>query len=179
MSLIIKLRGAPSGVIIPPRAREAVIETDTAKLKYSPDGTVVKTVATEDFVTAAITTSLSQSLAERLWKTPCKTVSTTNISLAGDQTISGVSVTAGDRVLVVGQTNKNENGIYIVGPTWSRSSDFDNPSEINGAGVSVSTGDYADTLWYQTGDLTGTVIGSQLIDFIQYQPITEIDGGTY
>lgn len=179
MAVSIKLRGAPSSTIIPPRVREAVIETDTGKLKYSHDGAQVHTVATESFVSATIASNISQALADRLWKTAAKTVSTANISLASTQTINGVSVVNGDRVLVAGQTNKNENGIYIVGDTWTRASDFDIPVEINGAAVSVATGDYADTLWYQTGDLTGSTIGSQLIEFIQFQPITEIDGGTY
>ena len=46
-------------------------------------------------------------------KGPCHVATTTNISLYGLQTIDGVSVVSGDRVLVKDQTAAYENGIYI------------------------------------------------------------------
>jgi hypothetical protein len=58
-------------------------------------------------------------------KAPCKVATTANITLSGEQTIDGVAVTAGDRVLVKDQTTASENGIYDVSATaWSRSPDF-------------------------------------------------------
>ncbi len=50
-----------------------------------------------------------------------------NITLSGLQTIDGVALVAGDRVLVMQQTNKSENGIYSAASgAWARSADADN-----------------------------------------------------
>ena len=43
-------------------------------------------------------------------KPTCLTVSTANITLSGAQTINGVGVAAGQRVLVAGQTVSSQNG---------------------------------------------------------------------
>jgi len=49
-----------------------------------------------------------------------------NITLSGTQTIDGVSLVAGDRVLVKNQSTTHQNGVYVVGAsTWSRATDFD------------------------------------------------------
>jgi hypothetical protein len=55
------------------------------------------------------------------WKGPVKISTPSNVALEGLQTIDGISLVAGDRVLVRSQTNAAENGIYIVdtGP-WAR-----------------------------------------------------------
>lgn len=53
-------------------------------------------------------------------------VATTNITKSGTQTIDGVSLSAGQRVLLTGQTNSQENGIWDVSAgTWTRSADAD------------------------------------------------------
>jgi hypothetical protein len=64
-------------------------------------------------------------------KTACRVVATANITLSGTQTIDGVSVVAGDRVLVIGQTTASQNGVYVVAAgAWSRASDADATGEI-------------------------------------------------
>ena len=63
-------------------------------------------------------------------KESVRAVSVTNITLSGTQTIDGVSLVAGDRVLVAGQTDAKTNGIYVVASgSWTRSTDFDETSE--------------------------------------------------
>lgn len=59
-----------------------------------------------------------------------KVATTGNITLSGAQTIDGVGVSAGDRVLVKDQTTGSQNGIYLVSAgAWTRSTDFDgNPT---------------------------------------------------
>lgn len=60
-------------------------------------------------------------------KLSVRAISTANITLSGTQTIDGVSLIAGDRVLVTGQTTGSQNGIYVVSAgSWSRSADADN-----------------------------------------------------
>ncbi len=53
-----------------------------------------------------------------------------NITLSGTQTIDGVAVEAGDRVLVKEQTDASENGIYVAAAgAWARAADADgNPN---------------------------------------------------
>ena len=65
------------------------------------------------------------------YKAPVKAATTANITLLGAQTIDGVAVTTGDRVLVKNQTNAVENGIYDVDTgTWQRAADFDGAYDV-------------------------------------------------
>lgn len=106
--------------------------------------------------------------------------SSSNIDLstaleAGD-TIDGVTLVAGDRVLVNGQTAQAENGVYIVQASGSavRATDFDTPNEVkSGDFIFVSLGtNYANTGWVQT--LSPTTIGTDAISFTQFS-----GAGTY
>jgi hypothetical protein len=89
-----------------------------------------------------------------------RVVSTSNITLSGAQTIDGVAGAVGDRVLVVGQTNAAQNGIYNMrASAWVRSDDADQPHEIVlGMTVRVLEGTaYAGSTWALTSPTTGTV----------------------
>lgn len=60
-------------------------------------------------------------------KASVRAATTTNITLNGTQTIDGVALSVGDRVLVKDQNISSQNGIYTVASsTWSRSTDADN-----------------------------------------------------
>lgn len=60
-----------------------------------------------------------------------RAATTANITLSGAQTIDGVSVIAGDRVLVKNQTTGSENGIYVAAAgAWSRATDADTDAEV-------------------------------------------------
>lgn len=80
------------------------------------------------------------------WKEPAIVATTANISIATDlengDTIDGVTLTTGDRVLVKSQTSSNEDGIYIVPVSGaaSRSLDADTAIELNGAAIFVDQG---------------------------------------
>jgi hypothetical protein len=59
-------------------------------------------------------------------KAPVATETVANITLSGLQTINGVVLTEGDRVLVKDQTNQVENGIYEASTSaWKRAADWD------------------------------------------------------
>lgn len=59
-------------------------------------------------------------------KAPCVVATTAAITLAGEQTIAGIALVTGDRVLVKDQANTVDNGIYVVNTNpWVRSRDFD------------------------------------------------------
>lgn len=75
------------------------------------------------------------------FKKSVKVATTANITLSGVQTIDGISVVAGDRVLVKDQTTASQNGIYIVNAsTWTRSVAADGANEIASAVVGVDQG---------------------------------------
>src|SRR5688572_11639282 len=63
------------------------------------------------------------------WKHACRVVATSNITLSGTQTVDGVALSVGDRVLVAGQTNAALNGPYVVRATaWTRTDDANLPN---------------------------------------------------
>lgn len=64
-------------------------------------------------------------------KGPCRVATTANITLSGEQTIDGVAVVTGDRVLVKDQTSGSENGVYAAdtGP-WRRAKDFNKTKDV-------------------------------------------------
>ena len=87
---------------------------------------------------------LSGSLAV---KAPVRAATTAAITLSGEQTVDGVAVAEGDRVLVKNQASSVDNGIYDVSSGgWTRSLDFDGSNDVvDGTLVPVAHG----TLWGQ------------------------------
>ena len=66
-------------------------------------------------------------------KDSCRVATTANVNLAtgGLLTIDGVTLVAGNRVLVMNQTAAAENGIYVASAGgWSRASDANNSSKV-------------------------------------------------
>lgn len=91
-------------------------------------------------------------------KVPCRVATTANITLSGEQTIDGIAVVDGDRVLVKNQTTGSENGIYEASTGgWTRAPDFDGSNDVvTGTMVLVVSGTVnADTAWRVT--TTGTI----------------------
>lgn len=99
------------------------------------------------------------------WKEPVRAASTANITLSGAQTIDGVSVVAGDRVLVPLQSDAADNGIYVAATgAWSRAADFDAGSEVVGATVFVSEGTAnGNSQWHMTTDAPITIGTTDLV----------------
>lgn len=70
------------------------------------------------------------------WKDSVRAATTANITIStalnnGDS-LDGVTLATGDRVLVKNQTAKKENGIYVVGVSPARSTDADAAGELSG-----------------------------------------------
>ena len=94
---------------------------------------------------------------------------TVNITLSGTQTIDGIVLVSGDRVLVKNQTLPANNGLYLCAAgAWTRTTDMDTWAEVPGAYVFVETGStLADTGWVCTSDAGGT-IGVTAITWAQF-----------
>jgi fibronectin-binding autotransporter adhesin len=103
---------------------------------------------------------------------------TANITLSGAQTIDGISIVAGNRVLVKDQTAPAENGIYVAAAgAWARSSDMDVWEEFPGAFTFVTTGtEYADTGWVCTSDAGGT-LGTTAVTWSQFSGAGQYTAG--
>jgi hypothetical protein len=101
-------------------------------------------------------------------KEPCRVATTANIaSLSTLLTVDGVTVSAGDRVLVRAQSTATQNGIYVAASgAWSRATDFDGAGEVaGGTQAFVTSGTrFADSRWRVAGNGAIT-IGSSAIDF--------------
>lgn len=99
-------------------------------------------------------------MPDAAYKKSVKAATTVNITLSAPQTIDGIAVVAGDRVLVKNQTAGAENGIYIVQAAgWTRATDADTISEVAGATVNVDSGTQGSQLWsnnLKTTDTLGT-----------------------
>jgi len=97
-------------------------------------------------------------------------------ALENGDTLDGVTLATGNRVLVKNQTTQSENGIYVVQASGapSRATDFDAPAEIDGGDFVFVTGGTANdnTGWVQTNTV-GTV-GTDAILFTQFS-----GAGTY
>jgi len=103
-------------------------------------------IGNNDLTTKLYVDSLALGIS---WKQPVVAATTVNITLSGAQTIDGVSVVAGDRVLVKNQTAQAENGIYVAAAgAWSRSPDADNWDELVSALVFVESGGLAGAAFY-------------------------------
>ncbi len=102
------------------------------------------------------------------WKDPVRAATTANITLSGAQTIDGVSVIAGDRVLVKNQSTGSANGIYVAAAgSWARASDFDISAELLGASCFVSEGTTnGNSVWVLTTDGPIT-LGTTSLTFTQ------------
>jgi len=100
-------------------------------------------------------------------KAPCTIASTGNLTLSGEQTINGVSIVTGDRVLVKDQTDGTENGLYdVTTSSWTRALDFNgNFDVVQGTLVYVTQGSsIGKGLWTVTTEAPIT-IGTDSITF--------------
>lgn len=130
----------------------------------------------KDAVTKGYVDSISQGLDI---KDSVRVATVGNITLSGVQTIDGVSVVAGDRVLVKDQTTGTQNGIYEVKTgAWVRTVDADTSAKINaGMFTFVEEGNTnADSGWVLSNDGAVT-LGSTSLAFVQFSGAGAIDAG--
>jgi len=113
-------------------------------------------------------------------KTSVRVASTANLTLSGTQTIDGVAVVAGDRVLVKDQSTASGNGIYVVASgAWTRATDMDAWAEVPAAYCWVEQGTVnADTGWVCTADAGGT-LGSTAITWSKFSAAPSAQLGYY
>ena len=153
-----------------------------------PNGTGVVDVASKR-VTNVATPTDDTDAANKLYvdamsqgltvKDAVRVATTANITLSAPQTVDGVALVAGNRVLVKNQTVGAENGLYLVAAAaWTRTVDADAPNEIGGGDfVFVQEGaDQADSGWVCTNDGAVT-IGTTALTFVQFSGAGQVIAG--
>jgi phage-related tail fiber protein len=65
------------------------------------------------------------------YKAPVRAASTATLTLSGEQTVDGIALVDGDRVLAKDQTSGADKGIYIVRTgAWERAPDWDGSGDV-------------------------------------------------
>ena len=158
--------GGPNGIA---NAQAKGLANRTAFLKQQIDqlnsGQLTPAwIASQDYV--------QEQLQKLDSKQSVRAATTANITLSGVQTIDGVALTVGDRVLVKDQTAAAQNGIYLVAAqSWTRATDADNGTKLSsGARVAVEEGAVnAGKVWYLS--TTGSIsIGTAALLFSDEHP---------
>jgi len=113
-------------ITLDPNGTGAVYVADSADLYV---GGSVYSSSNKELATIEYVDAVKQALDI---KDSVRAATTPNITLSGTQTVDGVSLVSGDRVLVKNQTTASENGIYVVDSgSWSRASDANSNDDVN------------------------------------------------
>ncbi|WP_431482119.1 phage tail protein [Pseudomonas gorinensis] len=138
-----------------------LIVSSTSNIELKIDPSVV--LATREYVDVKV----SEEIGKLDLKQSVVVATLNSIALGGLQTIDGVALEPGARVLVRKQQTASQNGIYIAATgQWFRSPDADTNAKVTSAlSVGVERGDtYADTVWTLTTD-SPVVIGTTALNF--------------
>lgn len=112
-------------------------------------------------------------------KTSVRVATTANITLSGTQTIDGVAVIAGDRVLVKNQTTASANGLYTVAAgAWTRTTDADLSAEVtSGLFTFVEEGTNNSSNGYTLVTPSPIVLGTTSLTFTQTSGAGQVIAG--
>ena len=102
-------------------------------------------------------------------------------SFANGQTVDGVTLVTGDRILIKDQSTPTENGIYIVNASGAptRASDFAISNQVGGSLVFVQKGTLnGDNGWVCTSDKGNDTVGTNGLAFSQFSGAGQIVTGS-
>lgn len=112
-------------------------------------------------------------------KESVRCASVENITLSGAQTIDGVALAVGDRVLVKSQTNAAENGIYVVAEeAWTRAADATNGKITSGMFTFVEEGNVNANSGFVLATDGAIAVGTTELQFSQFSGMGQVIAGT-
>jgi hypothetical protein len=133
-------------------------------------------VSAQDAATKAYVDAARQGLDA---KDSVRVATTTNIALSGLLTIDGVTLVAGDRVLVKDQTTGSQNGLYVAASgAWARAGDANTAAKVT-AGLFVFAEEgstNADTGWVLSTNGAIT-LDTTALAFVQFSAAGTISAG--
>jgi hypothetical protein len=111
-------------------------------------------------------------------KASVRVATTANITLSGTQTIDGVAVQVGNRVLVKDQSAPAENGIYVAASgSWTRAIDADTWDELVSAYTFVEQGTVNGDNGFTCTVNAGGTLGTTAVTWVQFSGAGQIDAG--
>lgn len=140
---------------------------------------VADPVNAQDAATKGFVEATSQGLNV---KNSCVVATTANITIStalnsGD-TLDGITLADGNRVLVKDQSTASQNGIYIVGASPARAADLAANSNAAGMFTFVEKGTVnADNGFVCTSDSGSAVVGTNNLTFAQFSGAGQITAG--
>lgn len=112
-------------------------------------------------------------------KESVRCASVENITLSGAQTIDGIALAVGDRVLVKSQTNAAENGIYVVAEeAWTRAADAANGKITSGMFTFVEEGNVNANSGFVLATDGAIAVGTTELQFSQFSGMGQVLAGT-
>lgn len=104
------------------------------------------------------------------WKNAVRAASAgADLTLSAPQTVDGVALIAGDRVLVKDQATGSQNGIYVVAAgAWTRAEDMNASAEVKGAAVFVTDGTANQGKAWACNNSGAVVLDTTAIAFVQF-----------
>lgn len=147
-------------------APTADVSLNTRKLTNLGAPTADSDAATKKYV--------DDSVAGLSWKDEVRVATTTSGTLASSfangQTVDGVTLVTGDRILIKDQSTASQNGIYVVNASGApnRAPDANTSTEIQGSAVYVAAGTTnGGTRW--VNNTTGTItLDTTGLTFVQF-----------
>tara|TARA_B100001094_G_scaffold332921_1_gene407331 strand:+ start:3744 stop:8486 length:4743 start_codon:yes stop_codon:yes gene_type:complete len=125
-----------------------------------------------------VASGLDVKLSVRIATTANGTLSS---AFANGQTVDGVSLSTGDRILLKNQSTGSQNGIYTVNSSGAptRATDFDQNSEVTGGAFTfVEEGTVNANLGFVLTNTGSITLGSTALTFSQFSGAGQVTAGT-
>lgn len=169
----------PDGILLAKIEDGALLVKSDGSVPFTAPIAGVAPVGANDLATKSYVDGVATGLDI---KTSVRAISLAPITMSGPQTVDGVSLVAGDRVLVVGQAAGETNGIYVVGAgAWVRAADADNsPGDEVTAGMFtfIEEGAVNGGSGWVLSTANPIVLGTTALSFSQFSEAGQITAGT-
>lgn len=158
------------------KSKQQFLVTDNVDFQNKRILNLADPTQAQDAATKAYVDAVKQALDI---KDSVHVATTANITLSAVQTIDGVLLVAGDRVLVKDQTTASQNGIYVVAAgAWTRATDADSDAKVNpGLFVFVEEGTVNGNNGYVLTTDAPITLGTTALTFTQFSGAGQIVAG--